>query len=319
MYSASRFSASVLLIGLAMTSLMVGVADLSVTDFLSWHSEARTIFLDSRLPRLLAICLAGCGLSISGLIMQQIVQNRFAAPSTTGTIDCALLGYVLSLIWFSEFSGWVHLCVIMTFAVVGTLIFTRFLQHLKFKNTMLVPLIGIMYGNVISSAATFIAYRYDLIQTFNSWRIANFASVLRGNYELLYLAIPAFVIAYFYAAEFNAASIGESFARNIGLDFQKIVLIGVILVAIVSSAVIMIVGVIPFLGLVVPNLVSMLMGDNLKRNLPWTAYWGVILVLICDIAGRLIIFPFEIPISMIVSILGGIVFISLIIRDKSHA
>lgn len=308
-----------LLLALALTSLLVGVADLSVSQLLSFQSEANTILLDSRLPRLLAICLAGSGLSIAGLIMQQIVQNRFAAPSTTGTIDCAVMGYVLSLILFSNASNWVHLAFILFFAVFGTLLFTRFLQHLKFKNTMLVPLIGIMYGNIVSSAATFIAYRYDLIQTFNSWRVANFASVLQGNYELLYLAVPASMIAYYYASEFNAASIGESFARNIGLDFQKIVFIGVMLVAVLSSTVVMVVGVIPFLGLVVPNVIALFMGDNLKRNLPWTAYWGTVLVLVCDIAGRLIIHPYEVPISMIISILGGVIFITLIVRDKSHA
>lgn len=308
-----------LLLALALTSLLVGVADLSVSQLLSFQSEANTILLDSRLPRLLAICLAGSGLSIAGLIMQQIVQNRFAAPSTTGTIDCAVMGYVLSLVLFSNASNWVHLAFILFFAVFGTLLFTRFLQHLKFKNTMLVPLIGIMYGNIVSSAATFIAYRYDLIQTFNSWRVANFASVLQGNYELLYLAVPASMIAYYYASEFNAASIGESFARNIGLDFQKIVFIGVMLVAVLSSTVVMVVGVIPFLGLVVPNVIALFMGDNLKRNLPWTAYWGTVLVLVCDIAGRLIIHPYEVPISMIISILGGVIFITLIVRDKSHA
>ena len=308
-----------LLLALALTSLLVGVADLSVSQLLSFQSETNTILLDSRLPRLLSICLAGSGLSIAGLIMQQIVQNRFAAPSTTGTIDCAVMGYVLSLILFSNASNWVHLAFILFFAVFGTLLFTRFLQHLKFKNTMLVPLIGIMYGNIVSSAATFIAYRYDLIQTFNSWRVANFASVLQGNYELLYLAVPASIIAYYYASEFNAASIGESFARNIGLDFQKIVFIGVMLVAVLSSTVVMVVGVIPFLGLVVPNVIALFMGDNLKRNLPWTAYWGTVLVLVCDIAGRLIIHPYEVPISMIISILGGVIFITLIVRDKSHA
>lgn len=251
--------------------------------------------------------------------MQQIVQNRFAAPSTTGTIDCALLGYVLSLVLFSDISGWAHLALIFTFSVAGTLIFVRFLQSLKFKNAMLVPLIGIMYGNVVSALTTFVAYKYDLVQTMNSWTVANFASVLQGNYEFLYLAIPASILAYFFAAQFSAASIGESFAKNIGLNYQKIVFIGVVLVAILSSSVVMIVGVIPFLGLIVPNLVSMFVGDNMKKSLPWTAYSGVMLVLACDILGRVIIFPYEVPISIVVSILGGIVFIHLILKDKSNA
>ncbi|MBC7006464.1 iron chelate uptake ABC transporter family permease subunit, partial [Photobacterium sp. BZF1] len=135
----------------------------------------------------------------------------------------------------------------------------------------------------------------------------------------LYLALPACMVAYYFASQFSAASVGESFAKNIGLDYQKIVFIGVLIVAILASTVVMIVGVIPFLGLIVPNLVAVYMGDNMRRNLPWTAYWGVVLVLACDILGRLIIFPYEMPISMIISIFGGAIFIALVLKDKSNA
>ncbi|WP_432453384.1 MULTISPECIES: ABC transporter permease [unclassified Agarivorans] len=306
------------LFSLASCSLFVGVASISPQALLQGDHQAWLIFITSRIPRLLAVCLAGAGLSIAGLIMQQIVQNRFAAPSTTGTIDCAMLGYVLSIMLFSDANSLVQLGVILLFSLLGTLIFVRFLQRLKFKNTVLVPLIGIMYGNVISSLSTFIAYKYDLMQTLSSWTVANFASVLQGNYEILYLALPVSLVAYYYASQFSAASIGESFAKNIGLDYQKIILIGVMIVALLASSVVMIVGVIPFLGLIVPNLVSLFMGDNMKRNLPWTAFWGVVLVLICDVLGRVILFPYEVPISMIISILGGITFIGLVLKDKSN-
>lgn len=311
--------AFLLLVVLACASLLVGVANVSLSQILAGDSHSLNILLVSRLPRLLAIVLAGAGLSIAGLIMQQIVQNRFAAPSTTGTVDWAMFGYIVALILFADRSSWVHLLTIFAFSVIGTVIFVRFLQRLKFKNTVLVPLIGIMYGNVVSSMTTFIAYKYDLVQTLGSWTVANFASVLRGNYEFLYLALPVSVLAYAYANRFSAASVGESFAKNIGLNYQRIVLVGVILVAVLSSSVVMIVGMIPFLGLIVPNLVSLFIGDNMRRNLPWTAYAGVILVLTCDILGRLIIFPYEIPISMIISILGGSIFIYLVLRDKSNA
>ncbi len=311
--------AGLLFILLAITSLLIGAANVSLSVLFSGNQHAYDIYIVSRIPRLLAIVLAGAGLSIAGLVMQQIMQNRFASPSTTGTIDCALLGYVVSLVVLQQASQWAYLSIIFTFAVLGTLLFVRFLQQIQFKNIILVPLIGIMYGNVVSALTTFLAYKYDLVQTMSSWSIANFASVLQGNYEILFLALPACVLAYYYASQFSAASIGQSFAKNIGLDYQKIVFIGVVLIAVCSASVVMIVGVIPFLGLIVPNVVSLFMGDNMKKILPWTAYWGVILVLACDILGRLIIFPYEMPISMIISILGGIVFIYLILKDKANA
>lgn len=296
---------------------MIGVAELSISKVITGDSQSINILLSSRIPRLIAIILAGAGLSVAGLIMQQIVQNRFAAPSTTGTIDWAMLGYIVGLILFSDMNNWFHLLSIFVFAAIGTVIFVKFLEHLKFKNTVMIPLIGIMYGNVVASATTFLAYKFELVQTLNSWTVANFASVIRGNYELLFLAIPVLVLTYLYANRFSAASIGESFAKNIGINYQRIIMLGVILVAILSSTVVMIVGMIPFIGLIVPNIVSLYLGDNMRRNLPWTAYTGVILVLICDILGRLIIFPYEIPISIIISILGGAVFIYLVLRDKN--
>ena len=314
----SHFIAVFVLLLLAITSVSVGVANFNLADLISGDAHTTNVFYTSRLPRLLAIVLAGAGLSIAGLVMQQIVQNRFAAPSTTGTIDWAMFGYMIALIAFANMSSWIHLLIIFAFSVFGTVLFVRFLQRLKFKSTAIVPLIGIMYGNVVSAMTTFIAYKYDLVQALYSWTVANFASVLRGNYEFLYIAIPISIFTYLYANKFSAASVGETFAKNIGLNYQRIVLLGVILVAVLSSSVVMIVGMIPFLGLIVPNIVSLFIGDNMRRNLPWTTYTGVLLVLSCDIVGRLVIFPYEVPISMIISMLGGVIFIYLILRDKSN-
>jgi iron complex transport system permease protein len=311
--------AAVSLVFLCVASLMIGVAEINFSDLFNDNQHANSIYIVSRIPRLLAIVLAGGGLSVSGLIMQQIVQNKFAAPSTMGTIDCAMLGYIVGILVLGNAAQWSYLGFIFAFAVLGTMVLVRFLQHLKFKNAVLVPLIGIMYGNVVSALTTFLAYKYDLIQTMSAWTMANFASVLQGSYEILYLAVPVCILAYYFASQFSAASIGESFAKNIGLNYQNIVFIGVVLVAICASSVVMIVGVIPFLGLIVPNIVSLMMGDNMKKTLPWTAYWGVVLVLACDLLARVVIFPYEIPISMIISILGGLIFIYLIMRDKSNA
>lgn len=313
------YAASVLFLILALTSLLTGVAEVSLSSLFNADEKAIEVYLISRVPRLIAIILAGAALSVAGLIMQQILQNRFASPSTTGTIDSAILGYLLSLILLQGASLWMQLGIIFTITVLGTLIFINLLQRLKFKNAILVPLIGIMYGNLISAFSTFIAYKYDLVQAMSSWTTANFASVLQGSYEMLFLALPSCLIAYYFAHLFSAASMGERFAKNIGLDYQRIIFIGVMLVAISTASVVMIVGVIPFLGLIVPNVVSLFMGDNMRKILPWTAYWGVILVLFCDILGRVIIFPYEVPISMIISIFGGGVFIYLILRDKKYA
>ena len=304
-----------LLVILSIASVFIGVADLSLATILAGDTEAIELLLISRLPRLLAILLSGAGLSIAGLIMQQISQNRFASPSTSGTIECAMLGYVLSLVFLGHGD---NLLLIFGMAIAGTLLFIQFIHRIQFKNAIYVPLIGIIFGNVVSSAATFVAYKYDAVQNLSAWTVANFASILQGNYELLYIALPISVISYWYATRLSAVGMGKDFATNIGLNYQQVLFIGIMLVSIMSASVVMIVGQLPFLGLIVPNLVTQFYGDNLRNNIPLTAIIGAILILLCDVVGRVIIFPYEIPISMIISILGGVVFIFFIVKGKQN-
>lgn len=301
---------------LSAASLFVGVGELSVTQLIQGEAAAWQLLVYSRVPRLLAILLAGAGLSIAGLIMQQISQNRFAAPSTSGTIECAMLGYVLSLVIFGDGN---QLWLIFLVAMAGTLVFVQFIQRVQFKNAVFVPLIGIIFGNVVHSLASFIAYKYDAIQNLSGWAVANFANLLQGDYELLYIALPVAVFSYLYAARISAVGMGKDFAINLGLNYQQVLVIGVMLVSVMAATVVMIVGQLPFLGLIVPNLVSLYFGDNLRRNIPLTAILGALIVLVCDLVGRTLIFPYEVPISMIISILGGGVFIVFILRGQQHA
>ncbi|EJL7978545.1 iron chelate uptake ABC transporter permease subunit VctD [Vibrio cholerae] len=304
------------LVVISFCSLFVGVGNLSLAALFQGDESAWQLLLTSRVPRLLAILLSGAGLSIAGLIMQQVSQNRFASPSTSGTIECAMLGYVLSLVLFGHGQ---NLWLIFGVSMLGTLVFVFFIQRIQFKNVIFVPLIGIIFGNVIDSLATFIAYKYDAIQNLSGWAVANFANLLKGDFELLYIAIPVAIFSYLYAARISAAGMGKDFATNLGLNYQQVMIIGVALVSIMSATVVMIVGQLPFLGLIVPNLVSLYYGDNLRKNIPRTAIFGAMFVLLCDLVGRVIIFPYEVPISMIISILGGSVFIALILRGQRHA
>ncbi len=303
------------LVMLSLLSLFVGVGHLTLHDLFNGDAQTWSLLWTSRIPRLLAILLAGAGLSIAGLIMQQISQNRFAAPSTSGTIECAMLGYVLSLVLFGDGNS---LWLIFAVAMVGTLVFVQLIHRIQFKNAIFVPLIGIIFGNVIESAATFIAYKFDAIQNLQGWAVANFANLLQGDYELLYVAVPVAMLSYVYATRISAVGLGKDFAVNLGLNYQQVLVLGVVLVSVMAASVVMIVGRLPFLGLIVPNLVTHVFGDNLRKNIPLTAMAGAVTVLICDLLGRWIIYPYEVPISMIISMVGGVVFIALILGRQKH-
>ncbi|WP_454193654.1 ABC transporter permease [Paenibacillus sp. Marseille-Q7038] len=308
----------ILLFILSLLSVFIGVKDIQPWHLLQLDEIQKQILLESRLPRLASLLIAGISMSICGLIMQQITRNKFVSPTTAGTEDSAKLGILVSMLLFATAPPLVKMLIAFVFALAGTFIFTKILERVKFRDTIFIPLVGIMFGNIVGSITTFFAYKHDLIQNISSWLQGDFSMIISGQYELIYISIPLVIIAYFYANKFTVAGMGEEFAVNLGLNYKWIVNIGLIIVAMVTSVVILTAGMIPFLGLIIPNIVSMYMGDNLKKSLSHTALVGAIFVLICDILGRIIIYPYEIPIGLTVGVLGSIIFIFLLMRRKAY-
>ncbi|MBL4975222.1 petrobactin ABC transporter permease YclN [Bacillus halotolerans] len=308
-----------LLIILAVTSVFIGVEDLSPLDLFDLSKEEASTLFASRLPRLISILIAGMSMSICGLIMQQITRNKFVSPTTAGTMDWARLGILISLLLFTSASPLMKMLIAFVFALVGNFLFMKILEKIKFNDTIFIPLVGLMLGNIVSSIATFIAYKYDLIQNVSSWLQGDFSLVVKGRYELLYLSIPLVIIAYVYADKFTVAGMGESFSVNLGLKYKRVLNIGLIIVSLITSLVILTVGMLPFLGLIIPNIVSIYRGDNLKNSLPHTALLGAVFVLFCDILGRVIIFPYEISIGLMVGIIGSGIFLFMLLRRKAYA
>src|SRR5699024_10556393 len=134
-----------------------------------------------------------------------------------------------------------------------------------------IPLVGLMFGNIINSVSTFFAYQNDLIQNMTAWLQGDFSMVMSGNYELMYVSIPILVLASFYANKFTIAGMGEDFAKNLGLNYKQVVNLGLILVALITASVILVIGTIPFLGLIIPNIVTIYQGDHLRKSLLHTA------------------------------------------------
>ncbi len=304
---------------LSILSLFVGVSSISPTDLLDFKSEQTEIFLLSRVPRLIAIILAGAGMSIAGLIMQQLSRNKFVSPTTAGTLDATRLGILVSMLLFANASTIEKMVVAFAFALAGTLLFMQILDRIKFKDAIFIPLVGLMFGNILSSVTTFFAYRANVIQNMSAWLQGDFSMIMKGRFELLYISIPVIIIAYIYANRFTVAGMGEDFSKNLGVAYKRIVNIGLVLVALITTTVVLTVGMIPFLGLIIPNIVSIFQGDHLQKTLPHTALLGAAFLLICDILGRVIIFPYEISISLMVGVIGSAIFLFMLFRGKAYA
>lgn len=305
-----------LLIVLSFFSLFIGVSDFTVFDLIAWNQEHIPILVISRIPRLLTIIMAGMSMSISGLIMQQITRNKFVSPTTATTVDAAKLGVLVSLLIIPGASSLGKMVVVFTFALVGTFLFMGLLRKIKVRNAILIPLVGIMLGNIIDSLTTFLAYRFDLVQNVSSWLMGNFSMIVQGRYELLYFSVPLLIMAYVYAHQFTIAGMGEDFAKNLGLNYQRVVNLGVTIVALLSALVIITAGRIPFLGLVVPNIVALYYGDNLEKSIGATALLGAVFLLAADLVGRIVIAPYEIPIGLTVGTMGSVLFLYLVLRGN---
>jgi len=204
------------------------------------------------------------------------------------------------------------------FALAGTFLFLGLLRRIPLRSPYLVPLVGLILGGVVQAVTTFFAYRYDMLQTLHAWTVGDFSGVLRGRYELLWIGFGLAGAAYIAADRFTVAGMGQQFTTNLGLNYKRLTFWGLLIVACISSTVVVTAGSIPFLGLIVPNVVSMIFGDNMRRSVPWVAVLGGLFVLACDIIGRLVVFPYEIPIGTVVGIIGGALFLFLLLRGRSR-
>lgn len=302
-----------LFIALCCASLLVGVQPLAWSQVFSLSGDVWLTLTASRLPRLVAIILTGVGLSVCGVILQHIVRNKFVEPATSGGLDAAKLGILVALTTVPTIGNLGRMLFALVFCFGTNLIFVTIVHRVQFKNATLVPVIGLMYGGVLSAIAEFYAYRNNILQSMQGWLLGDFSKIVQGNYEIIYLILPIVVVTYWYAHRFTVLGMGEGIATSLGLNYSATATLGLILVAITVAATVITVGAIPFVGLVIPNLVAMYYGDNLGRTLPVVALGGASLLLVCDILGRLLIHPFEVPIGLTAGGVGGVLFLVLIL------
>ena len=305
---------------LALVSLLIGAGDVSLAALFSPQDGARTtqILLISRIPRTLALILAGMAMAVAGTIMQMLTQNRFVEPSTAGTVESASLGLLTTTLLAPDLSVIGKMLAAAAFALAGTALFLRLLRLVPLRSTLTVPLVGIMLGGVISAITAFFAYRFDLLQSLNAWTTGDFSSILRGRYELLWVAFALTILAYAAADRLTLAGMGRDFTTNLGLRYRTVVSFGLVIVSMVTATIVVTVGMLPFLGLIVPNVVSMMIGDNMRRSLPWVAMLGAGLVLACDIIGRVVYYPYEVPIGTIMGIVGSALFVVLLLKGRER-
>ncbi|WP_375638714.1 ABC transporter permease [Bartonella sp. AA16NXGY] len=307
-----------LLIFLSILSIFVGYSDVTPSNLFAADPHAWLIFWQTRLPRTIAILLVGAALALSGMIMQLLTRNRFVEPSTVGTVESASLGILFIMIFLPDVPVLGKMVVATIFAMAGTLLFMFLLQRIPLKSALIVPLTGIMLSYIIGSLTNAIADYEMLLPSLQAYLFGSFSMVLEGKYELLWLSLPLCILAYCTADRFTVASLGEDLTNNLGLNYRVVMFFGLFIVASITAVVVCTIGRIPFVGLIIPNIVSSFMGDNMRYTAPWVAISGAGLVLICDLLGRIIHPSLEIPISTIMGVIGSFIFMILLLRWRKR-
>lgn len=300
--------AGVATLALLVFSLFVGVYDITGAE------DGWDMFFITRVPRTLSLALCGAAMAMSGVVMQMLTRNKFVEPGTTGTTDWAGLGLIISMAAFPHLSLVGRMAFAIASSFIGTMVFFAFLRKISLKSSLIVPIVGIMMGAVVSAFTTFLALKFNLLQSLGVWFQGNFTSVMRGNYELLWLVIIATLAVFITADRLTVAGLGKDIATNVGLNYERVLLIGVGIISIVTGVTTVVIGALPFIGLIVPNMVTLVRGDHLRSNLPWVCLSGIWLLTVCDLVARTMIAPFEIPVSTLLSLIGAVVFIIFIIR-----
>ncbi len=309
---------SALVVVLAIVSLNVGASRMSLLNVLLGAPDDRIsrLLFASRLPRTLALLLAGAGLAAAGIIMQMMARNRLVEPTTVGTSAAATLGMLVIAVLAPGLGLLGRFALISLFAAAGTLLFLAVLRRIPLRSALIVPLVGLVLTGVIHSGSALLAQYFDLAQSWRAWGNGDFSAVLRGRYEILWVAAGLTSLACVLADRFTVIGMGRDFATNVGVNFTAWIALGVVLVSAVVASVVVTAGAIPFVGLIAPNLIRLITGDNLRRAIPLTALLGAALLLAADLLGRLLIHPFEVPSSNLLAIVGCMTFIAILLHGR---
>lgn len=315
---AGRLALGVFALALAAwVSIGVGGANMSLLDVVTGRASADDllVFTLSRVPRTLAIILAGASMSVAGLVMQMLVRNRFVEPSTTGVTESATLGILVVTIVAPALPLPVKMIVACCFALAGTGLLLGLVRLLPHRDVIVVPLLGILLSGIIGAAGTLLAWQYQLQGTVAAWSLGDFSGIIAGRYELLWIVGGCAIAAYLLADGLTMIGLGEDVARNLGVSVATISGVGLAIVAVIAGVVTVVAGSLPFLGLVVPNLVSLLVGDFVRRSLPLVALGGALFVLLSDVIARSVIAPAEIPVGTVMGVIGGTFFLVFLLRQ----
>ena len=307
-------------------SLPVSTTAEVLINALTGHTQpegmAAPIILSSRLPRVICAALVGASLSIGGGAMQGLLKNPLADGTTLGVSGGASLGAILAMTFGITIPGLPFagvMAMAMLFAFLSLIIILSLAYRLDYSlSTNTIILLGIIYSMFTASVnALLVSFAGERVKDITFWLMGSLAGSSYIN--ALALAVMALVccgIILCCARELNAFAIGEDNARNVGVNVRRIKLTVLITVAALIGVCVSVSGTIGFVGLVTPHMVRMIVGPNHKRLLPATLFGGASFLMLADLVARTLLSPRELPIGVITSLIGAVLFLVIFFRMR---
>lgn len=284
--------------------------------------SARSIILSVRLPRVLCVALSGAALSVCGAAMQGLLKNPLADGSTLGVSSGAALGAALAIAFEITLPGFPFagtMVMSMVFAFLSLMLILSLAYRLDFSlSTNTIILIGVIFSMFVSSVLSLvIAFAGDHLKSITYWTMGSLAGSSYKNALVLLTALALCgAVILCHARELNAFAIGEDNARHIGVNVRRVKLTVMITVSVLIGVCVSIGGTIAFVGLVTPHMVRMITGPNHKRILPASLFGGATFLMLCDLLARILFNPVELPIGVVTSFIGAILFVVIFYQSR---
>lgn len=307
----------------SMLSIRLGAVSLSWEEFwggLFWqegYENCSMILYQLRLPRMFGAILAGAGLSLAGVLLQSVTGNDLAAPNIIG-VNAGAGFCVIVFLWLAP----AFVKAVPFAAFFGAFLTTLFILGIASRvgnSKSTVILAGIAVTAMLNAGISFVSLMdSDVLTSYNYFSVGGLSAVTGDK-----LVIPAILIggsllaAWIYAGRIGILCLGDAIAASLGVAVKRTRFLALILASASAAAVVSYAGLLGFVGLIVPHMARKLWGSTLQRLIPFSAMTGAILVLLADCAGRVLFAPSELPVGIVMALIGAPFFFGLLMRRRN--
>ncbi|WP_413075725.1 MULTISPECIES: FecCD family ABC transporter permease [unclassified Shouchella] len=309
-------AALILSVSFGAAQIEIGTIWSAITEFDPTITEHQIIH-DIRIPRALGAAIVGSFLAVAGAIMQGMTRNPLGEPSIMGVMDGAALAIAITFAFSASVSG----TGLMTAAFIGAGVGASFVFLIgSFARGGLTPaklaLAGVTVGAFLSAISSGIAIHFNVAQDISFWFAGGLAGMSWTNIQMILpVAVGGLLLAFILSRSVTVLSLGEDVAKGLGQRILLIKILGIIVVLLLTGAGVAVAGAIGFVGLVIPHITRGLVGVDYRYIIPCSAVLGALLLVLADLAARLVNAPFETPVGAMTALIGVPFFLYLARRD----